>query len=102
MQAALAGQIGDAWLSKQCTAERHRRRVAMIGDLERDVQAGRSPATVASLIRLLGRAGLPQWFKGDVVGSLPRLTGQRFAYDFAAWEQWGRMLPPAEAERESR
>ncbi|MEE8555789.1 MAG: hypothetical protein V3T00_08000, partial [bacterium] len=43
------------------------------------------PATVASLIALLGKPGLPLWFKGDVVGSLTRLTGQRFAYDFAAW-----------------
>ena len=32
----LAEQIVDAWLSTPCTAERHLRRVAMIGEIERD------------------------------------------------------------------
>ncbi|MCG8407249.1 MAG: deoxyribose-phosphate aldolase [Phycisphaerales bacterium] len=34
--AALAVQIVDLWLSKECTVDRHRQRVAMIGQIERE------------------------------------------------------------------
>lgn len=37
---ALAEQIVDTWLNSACTAERHQRRVAMIGEIEQRVQAG--------------------------------------------------------------
>jgi deoxyribose-phosphate aldolase len=36
---SLAEQIVDAWLTGQCTADRHRKRVAMIGDVERGIMA---------------------------------------------------------------
>ncbi|MBP6875605.1 MAG: deoxyribose-phosphate aldolase [Candidatus Eisenbacteria bacterium] len=36
---ALARQIVDAWLAAQCTEDRHRKRVAMIADVERDACA---------------------------------------------------------------
>ena len=35
--AALAVQIVDLWLSKECTVDRHRRRVAMIGEIEQKI-----------------------------------------------------------------
>ena len=38
---ALAEQIVELWLSTACTAERHLRRVAMIGDIESNVLQGR-------------------------------------------------------------
>ena len=46
------------------------------------------PETVGSLIALLGSADNPLWFKGDVVGALTQITGQRFGYDFDAWRDW--------------
>ncbi len=36
---ALAEQIVDAWLAGQCTADRHRKRVAMIGEVERGIMS---------------------------------------------------------------
>ncbi len=48
---ALAEQIVELWLNKECTAERHLKRVAMIGDIERGLKGGPSivsaPKTVA-------------------------------------------------------
>lgn len=44
---ALAEQIVDAWLAGECTAERHRKRVAMIGDVERGIMPG-PPAKIVS------------------------------------------------------
>lgn len=35
--AALAVQIVDLWLSKECTVDRHQRRVAMIGEIEQKI-----------------------------------------------------------------
>ena len=46
------------------------------------------PDTVAALIGRLDREGDPDWLKGDMVGALTVLTGQRFAYDVAAWKKW--------------
>ncbi len=46
------------------------------------------PDTIASLIDRLDRPGDPLWLRGDVVGALTALTGQRFGYDIAAWRRW--------------
>ena len=46
------------------------------------------PQTVASLVNLLHRRDLPLWFRGDAVGALTRITGQRFGYDFQRWAAW--------------
>ena len=53
------------------------------------------PATVASLIRRLDRAEDPAWLRGDVIGALSAVTGERFGYDIGAWRQWW-----SEAEKE--
>jgi len=45
-------------------------------------------ATVAALIARLDRQDDPLWLTGDVVGALTTLTGERFAYDRAAWRAW--------------
>ena len=45
---ALAEQIVELWLSTACTAERHLRRVAMIGDIESNVLQGREPLKTKS------------------------------------------------------
>ena len=45
-------------------------------------------ATLEALVRRLGRADDPSWFKGDIIGALAALTGQDFAYDIAAWQAW--------------
>jgi hypothetical protein len=44
--------------------------------------------TLAALIGRLGRGGDPDWLKGDIVGALTVLTGERFAYDATAWKRW--------------
>jgi hypothetical protein len=46
--------------------------------------------TLAALISRLDRSGDPVWLKGDIIGALTVLTGQRFAYDVAAWQRWWR------------
>ena len=45
-------------------------------------------ATVDALIGRLDRPGDPDWLRGDLAGALTALTGQRFAYDVAAWRKW--------------
>jgi hypothetical protein len=44
--------------------------------------------TLSALIARLDRAGDPDWLKGDIIGALTVLTGQRFAYDISAWQRW--------------
>ena len=45
-------------------------------------------ATIDVLIARLDREDDPLWLTGDVVGALTALTGERFAYDRAAWWDW--------------
>ncbi len=51
-------------------------------------------ATVASLIGRLDRDGDPAWLKGDIIGALGAVTGQRFGHDIAAWHQWWTAAEP--------
>jgi hypothetical protein len=44
--------------------------------------------TISVLIDRLNREDDPLWLTGDVAGALTALTGQRFAYDRAAWRAW--------------
>ncbi len=48
----------------------------------------RDRATIDALIRRPSYRSDPMWLTGDVVGVLSSLTGQRFAYDRAAWRAW--------------
>ncbi len=45
-------------------------------------------ATVASLIGRLDRAADPAWLRGDIIGALSAVTGQRFGYNIGAWRRW--------------
>lgn len=45
-------------------------------------------ATLAALIARLDRPGDPDWLRGDMIGALTALTGQRYGYDIAAWRRW--------------
>ena len=45
-------------------------------------------ATINALISRLELTGDPPWLKGDIVGALTALTGERFGYDIAAWRLW--------------
>lgn len=45
-------------------------------------------ATLEALVARLDRPGDPDWLKGDIIGALTVLTGERFAYDVAAWKSW--------------
>ena len=44
--------------------------------------------TLEALMDRLARADDPLWLRGDVVGALTALTGQRFGNDVAAWQAW--------------
>ncbi len=44
--------------------------------------------TLAALIAGLDRSDYPLWLKGDFVGALTVLTGQRFGYDLDRWRLW--------------
>jgi len=44
--------------------------------------------TVEALITRLERDEDPLWLKGDFVGALGAVTGQRLGYDTAAWRRW--------------
>ena len=48
----------------------------------------RDRATIEALLQRIQRPDDPMWLKGDEVGALSAVTGQRFGYDFAAWRQW--------------
>lgn len=54
--------------------------VAVLGQNDRD--------TIEALISRLGQSTDPDWLRGDVVGALTALTGERFAYDVKAWRRW--------------
>ncbi len=45
-------------------------------------------ATLASLINRLDRQSDPMWLRGDILGALGAVSGQRFGYDIKAWRQW--------------
>lgn len=45
-------------------------------------------ATVEALISRIERDDDPRWLKGDFVGALTAVTGQRFGYDAVAWRRW--------------
>ncbi len=55
----------------------------------------RDRATVAALIERLARPEDPPWLRGDEIGALAALTGQRFAYDIAAWRAWWHAAAPS-------
>ncbi len=79
--------IAEAWTAPQNSAEKYfnsppaaMRAAAAIGQNDR--------ATIDALIERLGREDDPLWLRGDAVGSLSELTGQRFGYEFDAWRDW--------------
>ncbi len=47
-------------------------------------------ATLDALVQRLDEAGDPDWLRSQVTGTLVAITGQRFAYDIAAWKSWWR------------
>jgi hypothetical protein len=47
-------------------------------------------ATLDALVGRLSQEGDPLWLRGDVVGALTALTGERFGYDVQAWQLWWR------------
>jgi hypothetical protein len=48
----------------------------------------RDRETIDVLIDRLALGRDPDWLKGDVVGALSAITGERFAYDAEAWRLW--------------
>lgn len=55
----------------------------------------RDRATLAAMIDRLDHAADPPWLRGDVVGALSALSGQRFGYDLAAWRAWWTAAAPS-------
>lgn len=58
----------------------------------------RDPATIDALIERLSYDDDPAWLRGDVVGALSALTGQRFAYNVPAWQTWWQSARPTSPE----
>ncbi len=79
--------IAEPWAAAQNSSEKYfnsppaaMRTAAAIG--QNDM------ATIDALVERLGREDDPLWLRGDAVGALTELTGQRLAYDFDAWREW--------------
>ncbi len=79
--------IAEPWTAPQNNAEKYfnsppaaMRAAAAIGQDDR--------ATIDALIARLAREEDPLWLRGDAIGALTELTGQRFAFDFGAWRAW--------------
>ncbi len=54
----------------------------------------RDRATIDALIARLEQGDEPLWLRGDAIGALSAVTGQRFGYDVAAWQGWWAHAPP--------
>ena len=79
--------IAEPWTAPQNSSEKYfdsppaaMRAAAAIGQND--------TAIIEALIERLGREDDPLWLRGDAVGALTELTGQRLAYDFDAWREW--------------
>ena len=79
--------IAEPWTAPQNISEKYfdsppaaMRAAAAIGQND--------TATTEALVERLGREDDPFWLRGDAVGALTELTGQRLAYDFDAWREW--------------
>jgi len=78
----LAEQIVDIWLSTECTEERHRRRVAMIGELEQGLRDAEAPITEPGTQRAdqapggTGTAWAPWRFPSSAVQELEGLSSE--------------------------
>ncbi len=70
---ALAKQIADAWLAAECTASRHRKRVAMISEVEQNLMGGLAPTDPSQPWRVGSTSG------GDATA--PQTTAVRTAMD---------------------
>ncbi|MDH3693107.1 MAG: formylglycine-generating enzyme family protein [Gammaproteobacteria bacterium] len=88
------GRIPIEWLSEEWTRETNHAdkyfepllsAITTVGDT---VQ--KDGTTIDTLIKRLDNDKDPFWLKGDIVGALTDLTGNRFGYDFDAWKEWWR------------
>lgn len=50
--------------------------------------------TIDALMSRLAQASDPLWLKGDAIGALSILTGQRFGFDMKAWQSWWQDTKP--------
>ena len=79
--------IDEAWSTPGNSAEKYF--AGPPGALWAAAEAGqRDRATIAAMIGRLDAPVDPLWLRGDVVGALTVLTGERFGYDVAAWHDW--------------
>lgn len=46
------------------------------------------PEVLDALVQRLEDEATPLWLKGDALGALHRITGERFGYDASAWRGW--------------
>ena len=79
--------IAEPWTAPQNGSEKYfdsppaaMRAAAAIGQNDK--------ATIDALIGRLGRSEDPLWLRGDAVGAMTELTGQRLGYDVDAWRAW--------------
>ena len=86
------GKIPVEWLAEKWTRETNHAdkyfepllaTITTAGDIRQN-----DSKTIATLLERLGNDQDPLWLKGDIVGALTDLTGNRFGYDVDAWKEW--------------
>ncbi len=56
--------------------------------------AQKDTETIDALISRLVQPNDPLWLKGDAIGALSILTGQRFGFDLQNWQSWWQQVRP--------
>jgi hypothetical protein len=86
------GHIDPRWLALPWTAPKNSSAKyfgtapAALWAISRTGQRDRD--TIDTLIQRLAEGRDPMWLKGDIVGAVSAVTGERFGYDAAAWRAW--------------
>ncbi len=79
--------LAEPWRTKQHESEKYLEAApAAAWAIGRLAQS--DVATIDRLLARLQSSNGPDWIKGDIVGALTAVTGQRFGYDIAAWQAW--------------
>jgi formylglycine-generating enzyme required for sulfatase activity len=87
-----SGSVPPAYLTEDWRAPRNRAEkyfeLAPAAAWAAGQTGQREDAIIAALIARLDTDDEPRWLRGDWVGALSALSGERFGYDSQAWREW--------------